>query len=95
MALSQNLVNLTGAAINLSNIPQNEHEGDAEPSLEQAEVSEEDVLNLPIAKLRWALMNHLLKPIVEMEEVQENTVSSWHISIQILTVIGRSNPMGN
>ncbi|KJA26821.1 hypothetical protein HYPSUDRAFT_1032129 [Hypholoma sublateritium FD-334 SS-4] len=74
MVSSQNLVNLTGAAINLEKIPQNECS--EEPRLEQAEVTEEDVLNLPIAELRWAFMSHLLKPVVEMEEVEENTVKS-------------------
>lgn len=93
IASSQHLVNLTGAGINFKNIAYNEPaEDEPQPPLEQTEIAEEDVLNLPIANLRWALMNHLLKPILEMQELQKNTVSfPGHVSFKTLTLLAGRN----
>lgn len=78
----QRLVNMVGGSI--EDLFPGSHPDDEEaeevtsklPSLEQTELDEVDVLNMPILNLRWALMVHLYTPVVEQEEFDKTRVSA-------------------
>ncbi|KJA27984.1 hypothetical protein HYPSUDRAFT_791988 [Hypholoma sublateritium FD-334 SS-4] len=78
----QRLVNMVGGSTeDLFPEPHPEDETTEEitsqlPSLEQTELNEVDVLNMPILNLRWALMVHLYTPVVEQEEFDKTRVSA-------------------